>query len=34
MTESPSTGSVGGGLPSFVRKACLYIQRSCARIIL
>jgi len=35
MTESPSTGSeVGGSLPSFVLTAFLYIERSCARIIL
>jgi len=35
MTESPSTGSGGGGsLPSFVPTAFLYIERSCARIIL
>jgi len=33
MTESPSTGS-GGSLPSFVLTAFLYIERSCARIIL
>jgi len=33
MTESPSTG-LGGSLPSFVLKAFLYIERSCARIIL
>jgi len=33
MTESPSTGS-GGSLPSFVMTAFLYIERSCARIIL
>jgi len=34
MTESPSTGSGGGSLPSFVLTAFLYIERSCARIIL
>jgi len=35
MTESPSTGSGGGGsLLSFVLMAFLYIERSCARIIL
>jgi len=34
MTESPSTGSGGGSLPSFVPTAFLYIERSCARIIL
>jgi len=33
VTESPSTGS-GGSLPSFVLTAFLYIERSCARIIL
>jgi len=33
MTESPSTGS-GGSLPSFVLTALLYIQRSCARIMM
>jgi len=33
MTESPSTGS-GGSLPSFVVTDFLYIERSCARIIL
>jgi len=33
MTESPSTVS-GGSLPSFVLTALLYIERSCARIIL
>jgi len=33
MTESPSTGSAGGRLPSFVLTAFLYIERSCARII-
>jgi len=33
MTESPSTVS-GGSLPSFVLTAFLYIERSCARIIL
>jgi len=33
MTESPSTCS-GGSLPSFVLTAFLYIERSCARIIL
>jgi len=34
MTESPSTGSGGGSLPSFVLTAFLYIERSCDRIIL
>ena len=35
MTESRITGSRGGGsLPSFVLTAFLYIERSCARIIL
>jgi len=33
MTESPSTVA-GGSLPSFVLTALLYIERSCARIIL
>jgi len=33
MTESPSTGSEGS-LPSFVLCAFLYIERSCANIIL
>jgi len=33
MTEPPSTGS-GGSLPSFVLTAFLYIERSCARIML
>jgi hypothetical protein len=33
MTESPSTSS-GGSLPSFVPMAFLYIERSCARIML
>ena len=33
MTEFPSTGS-GGSLPSFVLTAFLYIERSCARIML
>ena len=32
MTESPSTGSGGGSLPSFVPTAFLYIERSYARI--
>ena len=35
MTEFPSTGSGGGGESSvFVLTAFLYIERSCARIIL
>jgi len=33
MTESPCTGSEGS-LPSFVLTAFLYIERSCAQIIL
>jgi len=33
MTESPSTAS-GGSLPSFVLTGFLYIERSCARIML
>jgi len=33
MTESPTTVS-GGSLPSFVLTALLYIERSCACIIL
>jgi len=33
MTEFPSTRS-GGSLPSFVLTAFLYIERSCARIML
>jgi len=35
MTESPSTGSGGGAVfRPFVLTAFLYIERSCARIIL
>ena len=34
MTESPSTSSGGGSLPSFIQTTFLYIERSCAHIIL